>query len=52
MLVCSTFRLRKPSDESATSSVIKRFFIPVVFFEITKVECVYWSNTTIFVGRI
>ena len=26
--------------------------IPVVFYEITNVECVYSSNTTIFIGRI
>jgi len=31
--------------------VIIRFVIPVVFYEITKVECVYSSNTTIFIGR-
>jgi len=29
-----------------------RFVIPVVFYEITNVECVYWSNTTVFIGRI
>jgi len=29
-----------------------RFVIPVVFCEITAVVCVYWSDTTIFVGRI
>jgi len=23
-----------------------RFVIPVVFYEITKVGCVYWSDTT------
>ena len=32
--------------------VFMRFVIPVAFYEITNVECVYWSNTTIFVGRI
>ena len=31
---------------------IMRFVIPVVFYEITNVECVYSSNTTIFIGRI
>jgi len=34
------------------STVIMRFVIPVVFYEITNVECVYSSNTTIFIGRI
>jgi len=29
-----------------------RFVIPVVFYEITNVGCVYWSDTTIFIGRI
>ena len=29
-----------------------RFVIPVVFYEITNVQCVYSSNTTIFIGRI
>jgi len=29
-----------------------RFVIPVVFYEITNVVCVYSSNTTIFLGRI
>jgi len=32
--------------------VIMRFVIPVVFYEITNVECVYSPNTTIFIGRI
>ena len=31
---------------------IMRFVIPVVFYEITNVECVYWSDTTVFIGRI
>jgi len=29
-----------------------RFVIPVVSYEITNVQCVYWSDTTIFIGRI
>jgi len=29
-----------------------KFVIPVVLYEITNVQCVYWSNTTIFIGRI
>jgi len=29
-----------------------RFVIPVVFYEITNVQCVYSSNTTTFIGRI
>jgi len=29
-----------------------RFVIPVVFYEITNLECVYSSNTTISIGRI
>jgi len=32
--------------------LIIRFVTPVVFYEITNVECVYWSDTTIFIGRI
>jgi len=32
--------------------MIMKFVIPVVFYEITKVECVYWFDTTIFIGRI
>ena len=28
-----------------------RFNIPVVFYEITNVKCVYLPNTTIFIGR-
>jgi hypothetical protein len=32
--------------------LIVRLVIPVVFYEITNVECVYLSNTTIFIGRI
>jgi len=32
--------------------IIMRFVITVVFYEITHVQCVYWSNTTIFIGRI
>ena len=31
---------------------IMRFVIPVVFCEITNVECMYWPNTTVFIGRI
>jgi len=31
---------------------IMRFVIPVMFYEITNVECVYSSNTTVFTGRI
>jgi len=31
---------------------LMRFVIPLVFYEITNVECVYLSNTTIFIGRI
>ena len=29
-----------------------RFVIPVVFCDITNVQCVYWSDTTVFIGRI
>jgi len=32
--------------------IIMRFVIPVVFYKITNVDCVYSSNTTIFIGRI
>ena len=31
---------------------VMRFVIPVVFYEITNLHSVYWSNTTIFIGRI
>jgi len=31
---------------------IMRFVIPVVFYEITNVQCVYSSNITIFISRI
>jgi len=33
-------------------SVITRLVIPVVFYDITNAQCVYWSDTTIFIGRI
>ena len=29
-----------------------RFVISVVFYEITNVQCVYCSDTAIFIGRI
>jgi len=32
--------------------IIMRFVIPIVFYEITNVQCVYWSDTTIFIGRM
>jgi len=32
--------------------IILRFAIAVVFYEITNVQCVYCSNTAIFIGRI
>ena len=35
-----------------SSKLIMRFVIPVVFYEITDVECVYSSDITIFIGRI
>ena len=31
---------------------VMRFVIPVVLYEVTNVECVYWSDTAIFIGRI
>ena len=31
---------------------IMRFVIPVVLYEVTNVECVYWSDTAIFIGRV
>jgi len=31
---------------------IMRFVIPVVFYAITNVQCVYWSDTAIFIGTI
>jgi len=30
---------------------IMRFLIPVVFYEITNVDCFYSNNTTIIIGR-
>jgi len=32
--------------------LVMNFVTPVVFYEITNVQCVYWSNSTIFIGRI
>jgi len=32
--------------------LIMRFFIPFVFYEITNVQGVYWSDITIFIGRM
>ena len=29
-----------------------RFVIPVVFYDVTNVQCVYWSDTAVFVGTI
>jgi len=31
---------------------IMRSVIPVVFYEITNVQCVCWSDTATFIGRI
>jgi len=48
----------KLAKETATltatvkTNYVMRFVIPVVFYEVTNVECVYRSNTTIFIGRI
>ena len=36
----------------AASVIIMRVVISVVFYEITNVQCVYWSNTTVLIGRI
>ena len=33
-------------------ALIMRFVIPVVFYEITNVGSVYWSDTAVFIGRI
>ena len=35
-----------------TLDIIMRFVIKVVFYDITNAQCVYWSNTTIFIDRI
>ena len=32
-------------------TAIMRFVIPVVFYEITNIQCVYWSDTTLFIGK-
>jgi len=32
--------------------IIMRSVIPVVFYVITTVQCVYWSDTATFIGRI
>jgi len=29
-----------------------KFSISILFYQITNVQCVYWSNTTVFIGRI
>ena len=31
---------------------VMRFAIPDVFYEITTAQCVYWSDTARFIGRI
>ena len=33
-------------------TAIMSFVIPVVFYEVTNVQYVYWSDTAIFTGRI
>jgi hypothetical protein len=38
--------------ELTSSLRIMGFVIPVVFYDITNIEFVYSSNTTIFIGRI
>jgi len=43
---------RQKMFENRVLRRIMRFVIPVVIYEITNVECVYSSNTTIFIGRI
>jgi len=37
---------------SCLTVTLMRFVIPIVFYEITNVQCVYWSNTTVFIGKI
>ena len=32
--------------------LVMRFVIPVVFYVITNEQCVYWTDTAIFIGRI
>ena len=32
--------------------LIMSFVIPVMFCEVTNVHCVYWSDTTMFIGTI
>jgi len=39
-------------DKKKVIIILMRFVIPAAFYEITNVECVYSSNTTIFIGRI
>jgi hypothetical protein len=43
---------RRAVSREECLGIIMRFVIPVVFYEITNVERVYSSNTTIFIGRI
>jgi len=43
---------RQRTFEKRVLRKIVRFVIPVMFYEITNVVCVYSSNTTIFIGRI
>jgi len=33
-------------------TTIMRFVVPVVFYEITNVQCVYWSDTAISVYSV
>jgi len=44
--------MSETKSHTRTEQGIMRFVIPIVFYEITNVECVYSSNTTIFIGRI
>jgi len=50
--VCVRARAGAASSPLNSVLLITRFVIPVVFYEITDVVCVYLSNTTIFIGRI
>jgi len=38
--------------KGSLEEMIMRFAIPVVFSAATNVQCVYWSDTAVFIGRI
>jgi len=43
---------QEDTPNRCSNFLIMTFVITIVFYEITNVQCVYWSNITIFIGRI